>query len=184
MNGELYEKLTQLQYLLHKQHIRDYHGRGHLADSARGQGRILAALKMRDGVSAKDLSYLLDLHVASLNEMLAKLVKGGYVVREASEQDKRVTLVRLTEKGRSEEQPEPADFGGIFGCLSGEEQTAFGDYLDRVTDALRAKLGGGEGADDIERLQAERERMLAGFAEKMFEGRFGGRRGPGGLRRG
>jgi DNA-binding MarR family transcriptional regulator len=90
MNNELYEKLTRLQWLLHIQQMDSYRRGGHLADTTRGQGRILAVLKMRDGISTKDLSYLLGLAVSSLNEFLSKLEKGGYITREPSEQDKRV----------------------------------------------------------------------------------------------
>jgi DNA-binding MarR family transcriptional regulator len=141
MGGELYERLTRLQWLLHKQQMRDYQVGWHLADSTRGQGRILAALKLHDGISTKDLAYLLGLHVATLNEMIAKLAKSGYVARELSEEDKRVSLVKLTDKGKNEQQPEVADFGHIFNCLSDEEQKVFSDFLARVIASLQAKLG-------------------------------------------
>jgi DNA-binding MarR family transcriptional regulator len=141
MTNELYEKLIRLQWLLHKQHLRDFAEGGLLSDTARGQGRILAALKMRDGVSTKDLAYLLGLHVASLNEMLANLAKGGYVVREQSEQDKRVTLIKLTDKGRNEEQPDAPEFGDIFDSLTEEEQGMLGNLIDKVIAAVGEKLG-------------------------------------------
>ncbi|MDR0381283.1 MAG: MarR family transcriptional regulator [Oscillospiraceae bacterium] len=146
MKSELYEKLTRIQRLLHKQqlrdHLRDHHGGRVPSDATRGQGRILAALQMKDGISTKDLSYLLGLAVSSLNEFLGKLERGGYITREPSEKDKRVILVKLTDKGKDETPPEPAaDFGDIFDCLSEEEQKTFDGYLDRVTAALEAKLG-------------------------------------------
>ena len=110
-----------------------------MADTTRGQGRILAVLKLRDGISTKDLSYLLGVRISSLNELLAKLEKNGYVTREPSEHDKRVMLVKLTEKGRDEQQSEPSAYGDIFSCLSDDEQKTFGEYLDRIIDALHAK---------------------------------------------
>jgi DNA-binding MarR family transcriptional regulator len=172
MKSELYEKLTRLQWLLHKQQIRGYQGGGLLADTTRGQGRILAALQMKDGLSTKDLSYLLGLAVSSLNEFLGKLEKGGYITREPSEKDKRVMLVKLTEKGKSEEQPASVDFGDIFDCLSEEEQAALGDYLDRIIVALQAKLG----FDDEEADERLRERLRAAQEgrERLFGERFGG----------
>lgn len=132
MNNELYEKLTQLQWLLHKQQIRGWAQGGPLTDHTRGQGRILAFLRLRDGISTKDLSYLLGMAISSLNEMLAKLEKGGYITREPSEEDKRIMLVKLTEKGKVEEQSATPDMGNIFVSLSEEEQKTFGDYLDRI----------------------------------------------------
>ena len=185
MNNGLYEKLTRLQWLLHIRQMDSYRCGGHLADTTRGQGRILAALRMRDGISTKDLSYLLGLAVSSLNEFLFKLERGGYITREPSEQDKRVMLVKLTEKGKSQQsQPEErADLGDIFECLSDDEQAAFAVFLDKVIGALGEKLGFGD--EELEWLKAantERDRMFAemggmsghGFDPHSFHGGFGG----------
>jgi len=176
MNNELYEKLARLQWLLHKQHIRGYAELGPMADTTRGQGRILALLKLHDGISTKDLSYLLGVRVSSLNELLSKLEKNGHVTRESSEQDKRVMLVKLTDKGRSVEEPGKVDFGGIFACLSADEQRAFGEYLDRVIAALTEKLGIDD--EEFERMATAREHfveMMGGhFDRRDFQGLFGG----------
>ena len=176
MNSELYEKLARLQWLLHKQQIRGYAEAGPMADTTRGQGRILAVLKLRDGISTKDLSYLLGLRVSSLNELLSKLEKNGHVTREPSEQDKRVLLVKLTDKGRSVEEPGPVDFGDIFAGLSDEEQQAFGGYLDRVIAALTEKFGYDE--EEFGRVAAAREHfaeMMGGhFDRRDVHGLFGG----------
>jgi len=179
MNNELYEKLTRLQWLLHIQQMDDYRQGGHLADTTRGQGRILAALQMRDGVSTKDLSYLLGLAVSTLNEFLSKLEKGGYITREPSEQDKRVMLVKLTEKGKTQQaQPEDrADLGDIFDCLSAEEQAGFGTYLDKIIAAFGEKLGfDDETLEWLKAANAERDRLFAegrGFDPHNFRGGFG-----------
>jgi DNA-binding MarR family transcriptional regulator len=158
MNPRLYEKLAQLQWLLHKQQIRGWAENGPLADTTRGQGRVVALLKMQDGISTKDLSYLLGARVSSLNELLAKLEKSGYVTREPSEQDKRIMLVKLTEKGKNEQQPEPVDSGDIFSCLSDEEQKKLGEYLDRVIDSLHAIFGDDE-EDWLKKMEAIRMRF-------------------------
>ena len=166
MTNELYEKLMQLQWLMHRQQMREWTENGPMADTTRGQGRILAVLKLRDGISTKDLSYLLGVRVSSLNELLSKLEKGGYVTREPSEQDKRVMLVKLTEKGRDEQQPEPINFGHIFSCLSDEEQQAFGEYLDRIIAAFHAAAG-----EDDEDMLAKMEILRERFAD--MRGFFG-----------
>jgi len=166
MDNELYEKLTRLQWLLHRQQIRWRAEIGPMADTTRGQGRILAVLKLRDGISTKDLSYLLGVRVSSLNDLLSKLEKSGHVTREPSEQDKRVMLVWLTDKGRSVEEPETADFGDIFACLSSEEQQSFGERLDRVIAALTEKLGF-DGEDELERVMAARKHFM-----EMMGGHF------------
>lgn len=141
MVSDLYEKLAKVQWLVRKQQMRGWITGGPMADTTRGQGRIIAILQLRDDISTKDLSYLLGVRTSSLNELLAKLEKNGYVSREPSEQDKRVMLVKLTEKGKNEKVPEPSDFDDIFSCLSGDEQDIFGEYLDRLITALRANIG-------------------------------------------
>ena len=156
--NELYENLTQLHWLLHKQQMRDWAENGPMADMTRGQGQLLAVLKLRDGISTKGLSYLLGVSVFSLNELLAKVEKDGYVTCEPSEEDKRVMLVKLTEKGRNEQQPEPFDVDDIFSCLSDEEQEIFGEYIVRIITVLQTNLG--ENADKMfEKMEALRAKF-------------------------
>jgi len=177
MSHELYEKLSRLQWLLHKQQIRGYANGGPMMDTTRGQGRILAVLKLRDGISTKDLSYLLGVRVSSLNELLSKLEKSGYVTREPSEQDKRVMLVKLTEKGQNAEGPATVDFDNIFDCLSDDEQQAFGEYLDRIIAALTTMIGYDD-EEEYERMAAAREHFAQMLGDKFdghdFRGMFGG----------
>ena len=174
INTKLYEKISRLQWLLHKHQMRGYAQGGPMADPTRGQGRILAILKMQDGISTKDLSYLLGIRVSSLNELLAKLEKAGYVTREPAEADKRVMLVKLTEKGTSEQQREWTP-GDIFSCLSAEEQSTFGGYLDRVIASLEEGFADEE--NDDERtwwMQGARERMGDEMFERLFSTMHGG----------
>ncbi len=182
-NIELYEKLSRLQWLLHKHHLRGHAEMGPMADTTRGQGRILAILKMQDGVSTKDMSYLLGIRVSSLNELLSKLEKGGYITREQSEIDKRVMLVRLTEKGKNERQQE-RDLGDMFACLSEEEQKSFGQYLDRMIAALAEEMGDDGDENGECWRQAIRERMGDEMIDRfafMNRGGFGPRHGFGGF---
>ena len=102
-------------------------------------------------------------------------------------------LVKLTEKGRSEEEPGDLDFGGLFDCLSDEEQRIFGEYLDRIITALTEKIGYDD-EDEYERMMAAREHfadlmdghadrrglfgLLGGFA-RFAQGERDPRNGPG-----
>jgi len=139
MYAELYEKLSRLQWLLQRQHLRTHAEHGPLGDPMRGQGRVLAMLKMKPEITTKELSYLLDIRQQSLNELLNKLERAGYIIRTVSEADRRIMKVQLTEKGKSERRVD-MDFGGIFSCLNDEEQVTFGDYLDRVIAVLEDQL--------------------------------------------
>lgn len=175
-NTELYEKLSKLQWLLQRHHMVNHAAHGPFADTTRGQGRVMAALKMQPEISTKDLSYLLGITIPSLNELLSKLEKKGYIVRTPSQADKRVMLIQLTEQGK-EAQPADTDHSSIFNCLTEEEQKAFGDYLDRVIGALQEQVGN---MPDEEAMNHWMERARARMGNERFNnfmkqgGNFGG----------
>lgn len=160
----LFEKLSKMQWMLHRLQMQKSTENGPMADTTRGQGRILALLKMQDGISTKDLSYLLGIRVSSLNELLAKLERNDYITREPSDADRRIMLVKLTEKGRMEQQKEwnPED---IFACLSADEQVAFSGSLDRVMAAMADEIG-------MEESEEERHWWMGGGRERMGDERF------------
>lgn len=155
---ELYEKLSRLQWLLHRHHLRNHAAQGPMADPTRGQGRVLALLKMQSEISTKELSYLLGIRQQSLNELLNKLEKSGYVTRVPAEKDRRVMLVRLTEKGRDEQQAE-TDLSGVFNCLDAEEQATFDEYLERIITALETSSGDDKDTGIQDWMEAARKRM-------------------------
>lgn len=101
----------------------------------RGQGRVLAILKLKPEMSQKELTYLLNMSKQSVAELVAKLEKSGYITREPSRDDKRVMTIRLTEEGAKAiddtDDCEP-DISKILDCLNDEEQSAFSDYLGRI----------------------------------------------------
>jgi DNA-binding MarR family transcriptional regulator len=176
MSQELYIKLTRLQWLLQRQQIRSHAQGGPLADTARGQGRILSILRLHDGISTRDMSYLLGIRVSSLNELLAKLEKGGYVTRERSTTDRRVMLVRLTELGRNAQEPDTVDPGNVFSCLSDNEQSAFGEYINRITTALIEQFGFGDGHEYERMMEVQQhfaEMMSSHFDQRRISGLSG-----------
>ncbi|MFN8471002.1 MAG: MarR family transcriptional regulator [Anaerolineae bacterium] len=141
---DLLGKLARLDWLLNIYHISHQRRHGPMGDPHRGQGRILALLKLRPEISQKDLSYLLDMRPQSLGELLAKLERNGYITRVPSETDRRAMDIRLTEKGAKAAE-ERVDLSEVFDCLNAEEQINFGDYLSRVIASLEERLGGDEG---------------------------------------
>ncbi|MGO1543901.1 MAG: MarR family winged helix-turn-helix transcriptional regulator [Gulosibacter sp.] len=210
----LFQKFRHISHLMKPRGRRGRPGRGGLdahfgaskteqgfaADPTRGQGRILAALKLQDGVPTKDLAFILGMRVASLNELLVKLERSELISREPSEEDKRVILIHLTDEGRNTEQfrPERPD---AFGSLSEDEREQLGAYLDRIIEQLEAEreANADEEAPDeeFERWsQQARARMgdeqfdrwmsrMAEYAPDGYAGRYGrGGRGRGGEGRG
>lgn len=173
---DLQEKLLKLQWLIQRQRMQEHMENGPLADPTRGQGRVLAMLKLQPDISTKDLSYLLGIRQQSLNELLNKLEKNGLVTRVQSEDDKRVMLVRLTEKGENIKQAD-SDFDGIFDCLDDDEKAEFGKYLDRIIDSLEAALGLEEDEEFSEWIDNARSRIGFDKFERMMFMRGGMHRG-------
>jgi len=68
-------------------------------------------------------------------EIISKLEKNGYITREASAEDKRVMIIKLTEEGANvsaETESSTEEKASALDCLSEEELTAFSGYLERV----------------------------------------------------
>ena len=74
-NFDLIEQFTRIEWLLHRYHQQNHTHHGPMADPRRGQGRVLAILKMKPEISQKELSFLLDMTPQSLGEFLSKLEK-------------------------------------------------------------------------------------------------------------
>ncbi|MGD2269038.1 MAG: MarR family transcriptional regulator [Desulfobacterales bacterium] len=64
------------------------------------QHLILAALWEEDSQSARDIGKKLVLDAATLSGVLDRLAAGGWIVKEADPNDKRVLRIHLTQKGR------------------------------------------------------------------------------------
>jgi DNA-binding MarR family transcriptional regulator len=158
MENNMMEKLSQYRWLWRKQWHRKYAFGNMLADETSGQGRIIALLKVGDGISAKQMTYLLGVHFSTVTESLAKLEKGGYIVREVSAEDGRVMLVKLTDKGRAVQQDKgDGVYGAVVSCFSAGERETFCEYLDRIVGVLQKELD--IDADEAkEQMQAWRER--------------------------
>jgi len=122
------------------------HGRRSVRSPYEGQGRILRLLKMQPEISQKDLSFLLDMRPQSLGELLGKLEHSGYIVRSASEEDRRVMNITLSEKGReaADGVEAPGELDVVFGCLNEEERVALGGLLERIIANMDEESQGDE----------------------------------------
>lgn len=142
--GDLAGRLFRLDMLLRRHHFVSRGRGGPRRRAERGQGRVLAALRLRSPISQRDLAYLLDLRPQSLGELLAKLETDGLVARVPSADDRRTHQVELTSEGTSaaeqldSERPDEQD---PFGVLSDEERATLATLLDRVIADLDARLG-------------------------------------------
>ena len=186
---ELYKKLGHIGRLTHLWAAQQRERTGpRRIDTTRGQGRILAALKLKDGIATRELAYVLGIRVPSLNEALSKLENAGYIVREPDPRDRRVQLITLTDSGRAltnqmgEGEPEGDN---IFEVLTERERANLNDYLDRLIVRMHEDLPDLE-ADRQEWEKAARERMgddafEAWAAQAQERGGFGALAGFGPL---
>ncbi|WP_125768232.1 MarR family winged helix-turn-helix transcriptional regulator [Companilactobacillus furfuricola] len=101
-----------------------------------GQGKILLALVDTDGISQKDLVDRIDMTPQSTAEFVRKLERRGLVTREKSITDKRVTLVRLTDRGRAEIQKRTRSIPEYLRVLSDDELQQFNNILDKINGQM------------------------------------------------
>ncbi|MDD9150666.1 MULTISPECIES: MarR family winged helix-turn-helix transcriptional regulator [unclassified Sporolactobacillus] len=160
---EAVEQLIHLQMLLHRYQMRNFKNFGPFNNPLRGQGRILSILKLKPEISQKDLCYLLDMSKQSLAELLGKLESNGYIVRETSTKDRRISNVKLTKEGAEvadkmdDTVPEMQE---LFDCLNDQEVNNLSDYLRRITKTLEEQF-----ADDGDDLH---KRMMEHFMYKRL----------------
>ena len=70
-----------------------------------GTGRILSKLVHQgDGISQAALAEKMNIRPQSLSEALSKMEERGWITRKPNPQDKRGTLVYLSDEGRAQEE--------------------------------------------------------------------------------
>ncbi len=104
-----------------------------------GRGRLMARLRDNGPMSQTQLAALLDIRPQSISELISKMESEGLVSRAQSEEDKRQTIVSLTEAGQekiaviSEARRRHAE--EFFSPLSDEEKTTLFEILQKLTDS-------------------------------------------------
>jgi MarR family transcriptional regulator, organic hydroperoxide resistance regulator len=107
-----------------------------------GQEIILMQLLRQDGQSQTQLAEKLGVQAPTVTKMLQRLEVGDFVERCPSSQDNRVTLVYLSQKGRSLEQPLHEAWAAL------EQQAGLGlnkaehETLRKLLERLRTNLAG------------------------------------------
>jgi DNA-binding MarR family transcriptional regulator len=111
------------------------------APRGHGRGRMLGLLHDHGEMSQSQIASLLDIRPQSLSEMLAKAETDGVIARRQSTEDKRQTLVSLTELGQSrvetyrENHRRQAE--EFLDPLTDDEKTALAEILRKLIDAKK-----------------------------------------------
>lgn len=112
---------------------RESHRPGELSDA---QYSLLFGLRQSDAVRTSELALAADLSPASTTEMLDSLATAGLVTRVRSDQDRRVVLTSLTERGRELVEERRARLEprwlAAFEDVSERDLLAAADVLDRL----------------------------------------------------
>ena len=133
----------------------------------RGAFRVLHLLHKQDQLTNSQIVEALDIRPSSVSVMVKKLEDDGLVERHESPDDKRVSLISLTEKGQAlitsshDFKNEFAD--SLFDGLDAAEQEQLGTLLAKLTDSQQDKF---KKWDD----GAERPEFFDNMPEQFYRG--------------
>lgn len=143
MENQMNEQFMKLQHDLRRYYHRQMAKNPGLGVH-RGQGRVLALLKMNPEISQKDLTFVLGMRPQSVGELLQKLEDKELITREPSEEDRRVMIIRLTTLGQEETEKisKAPDFGEeLFADFSEEEKAEWTRLVEKLSEPLKNQLG-------------------------------------------
>jgi DNA-binding MarR family transcriptional regulator len=107
------------------------------------QSGVLRCLAHNGAISSADLSRELYVTPSNITGIIDRLERKGLVQRVRKEDDRRVTLIQLTDEGRklSRELPDPIEIRLVSGlsALPEKEVRKLDDSLDKIIDILDAK---------------------------------------------
>lgn len=112
-----------------------------LGHGVHGRGRLLSRLRDNGPMSQSQLATLLEIRPQSLSELISKLESEGLISRTQSEEDKRQTIVSLTDAGEekiaviSEARRRHAE--EFFAPLDEQEKEILSAILQKLTEAQK-----------------------------------------------
>ncbi|MBQ1523382.1 MAG: MarR family transcriptional regulator [Erysipelotrichaceae bacterium] len=98
------------------------------------QNRALSVLAMNDGISQKQLSYILGIRPQSSGEIVMKMEKNGWIERKSDAEDSRINRLYLTDEGRKQAKlvDDSENREDVLDCLSAEEKEQLSFLLDKI----------------------------------------------------
>ncbi len=133
--GFLMAKIRQVGGRIAERMLKEY---GIEINSA--QGRIMFALWKKDGIAINELSKKTQLKKSTLTSMLDRLEKMGYVRRQRCKKDRRIILIKRTNKDKNLESKYVELSEEMtrlyYKGFSKSEIDRFEKYLERILDNL------------------------------------------------
>ena len=104
-----------------------------------GQGRILAILLDRKSMTQKELQDILRIQPGSVSEILTKLEEKGLIRRQKDEEDRRRSVIELTDSGHEAavHQEQQEDGTPTFAALSEQEQEEMKKMLAKLLESWK-----------------------------------------------
>lgn len=106
-----------------------------------GYGRILDVLSENDGLSQREIAELLSIRPQSASEAIASMEGQGLIEKRANEQDKRSSLVYITQAGRQRQidlrNERIENARRIFEPLTNQEKETLLELLNKAASALQ-----------------------------------------------
>jgi len=91
-----------------------------------------------DGINQKQLAESAGINASTTSEIVARLEDDGYLVRTIDENDKRATVLKLTEMGKVRAEEVRSEREGfldeVFSKLTEEEKQTLSDILDKLIE--------------------------------------------------
>jgi DNA-binding MarR family transcriptional regulator len=144
------EILDKMNVVNHMVGIARHNRREQEAATDPNVGRVLALLRMKDGVTTQEMSTILGVDGAALGATLDAMTEGGLVEVDAPESGPKT--VTLTDEGR-EDKPSQAELCDVaLDGFSDDEADALMEFLERMEGSLEAEIG----ADWKEREEARK----------------------------
>lgn len=107
----------------------------------RGYGRILDVLSKSDGLSQREIAEILNIRPQSASEAVASMESQGLVEKKISEQDKRCSLIYITQQGRDRQialrNERIENARRIFEPLTDNEKETLFALLNKAAAALQ-----------------------------------------------
>ena len=120
------------------------------AGTTPARARLLMALQCPGGTKMSEIGVRLGVTPRNVTKLVDGLEEEGLLIREPHPHDRRVTLLRLTDKGRQvTRESMGANFATavrLYEQLSAAERRQLARILQKLLDALRATDAEGEGA--------------------------------------
>ena len=98
----------------------------------------LSGMERMTGINQKQLAESAGINASTTSEIVARLEDDGYLVRTIDENDKRATVLKLTEMGKVRAEEVRSEREGfldeVFSKLTEEEKQTLSDILDKLIE--------------------------------------------------